>query len=95
MEIQISDLRQVCTLLFLHLEQQGHHSVEIPYDFYWNISSTERYDVYAPPSDFTIGQLTDDWNELKKMLDSQHEPLPYGFVWLSAILRAIGETYSR
>lgn len=95
MEIQISDLRQVCTLLFLHLEQHGHRSVKIPYDYYWNIPNTVRYDVYTPPSNFTIGQLSDDWNELKNMLGSQHEPLFYGFVWLSAILRAIGETYSR
>ncbi len=55
MEIQISDLRQVCNLLCTHLEQQGHRSVEIPYDYCWNIPNTEKYDVYTPPSDFTIG----------------------------------------
>ncbi len=91
MIIKVSQLRHVTIRLFDHLEEQGVTSIDISQDHYWNITSGQKYDSYSDPSEFTIGQLTHDWQELMKLLKSESEPLTYNFVWLAAILRAAGE----
>lgn len=93
MKIQISELRQAAQLLFNHLEDDGHSTLSIPYDYYWNIPKTERYDI---SKDFDaqvvdLGQLSDDWESLSKILDGDSPPVAYGLVWLAEIIRVIGE----
>lgn len=95
MNIQISDLREVCEQLFSHLETNGHTSIEITDDYYWHIIKEQKYDPYRQPNDLTLGQLTDDWIELKKITEGKSEPLGYAFVWVASILRAIGEKIVR
>jgi hypothetical protein len=91
MRVETIQLRTIVEILFDHLEEAKITSVEIPPDFYWNIPKESKYDSYAEPSQFSIGQLTDDWQELKKLLEAKHKPLGYDFVWLASILRVIGE----
>lgn len=91
MQIDIKDLRAISETLFSHLEEQGIESVELPTDYYWNIPREEKYDPYNTPANLNVGQLTDDWSELQKVLEGETEPLGYHLVWLAAILRAIGE----
>jgi hypothetical protein len=91
-KIQLAELRQAINVLFDHLERTGRTEIEVTEDFYWNIPEKHLYSVYAPPpeSDLTIGQLSDDWNELTKIASSKSPPLAYALVWLSSILRYIG-----
>jgi hypothetical protein len=94
MEVDISVLRTATDRLFDHLIEMNIEKLEIPYDYYWHIPKEQEYDVYAKPDleALTIGQLSDDWLELNKVVTGNHEVLGYHFVWLSSILRAIGET---
>ncbi len=94
MEIDISVLRTTVDKLFEHLTEVNIEQLEIPYDYYWPIPKEEEYDVYTKPDleALTIGQLSDDWRELNKVATGNHEVLGYHFVWLSSILRAIGES---
>lgn len=91
MRVNISDLRRVSEKLFSHLEQNGHSSVEISADYYWIIPEERRYDPYNEPTDFSLGQLTDDWSRLQKIAEEENEPIGYALVWLASILQAIGE----
>lgn len=91
MQIELKELHLVCEKLLLYLEAQGVEQLHLPVDYYWNIPKKEVYDPYKKPSTLDIGQLTDDWQELRKMLTSEDQPLAYHFVWLAAILRALGE----
>ncbi|MCP4347870.1 MAG: hypothetical protein GY795_20395 [Desulfobacterales bacterium] len=43
------------------------------------------------PSDCTLGQLSDDWSNLQKILNSENEPTGYALVWLASIMRTVGE----
>lgn len=92
MEISLSDLRKVTNKIFDHLERLGYQKLELDKDYYWNISEELVYDVSIDPTDFEIGQLSDDWAELEKILSNEDKPLSYSLVWLSAILRFVGET---
>lgn len=91
MQVSTSELRTICERLLAHLDELKVEIVDIPYDIYWDVPQTSRYDPYQEPKEYTIGQLTDDWAELRKVLQGTNEPLGYHFVWLAAILRAVGE----
>jgi hypothetical protein len=91
MRVTLPELRAITQRLFDHLEAQGTKVVELPADYYWDISKAGRYDPYQRPSELNLGQLTDDWRELTMILEGDKEPIAYALVWLAAILRAVGE----
>lgn len=51
----------------------------------------KKYNIEKEPIEFIIGELEDDWNELLKIGKKESEPVNYVFVWVSSILRNIGE----
>jgi len=91
MEIKLEELKEICNLLIQHIVEKGINSVNLKVDYYWNVPQPQIYDPYQKPSELDLGKLSDDWNELTKILRAQKEPLGYDFVWLAAILRAVGE----
>ena len=91
MRISATDIRKVVEILLEHLEKIEQGVCETNRDFYWDVPSSERYDQYGKPSDLTVGQLSDDWAELKGILSGDKEPIGYGLVWLGNILRAWGD----
>lgn len=91
MQVEVDELQSICEILFAHLKEQGVEAVDIPVDYYWNITRKQVYDPYQQPTEYDVGQLSDDWHELQRLLKSESEPLGYCFVWLAAILRAVGE----
>ena len=92
MLITVAELRRASELLMNHLEAQGRASVQIDHDYYWFVPTDQRYDQYKEPKQLTLGQLSDDWSEIRKILDGKGEPVNYALVWLSSLLRAVGET---
>lgn len=95
MKIKIDDLEKIMEKLFQHLRNQKVSELVINEDYYWNIDIKERYNPYQKPTNFDLGQLEDDWNELLKIINSDSEPLSYAFVWVSNLLRIIGEKIVR
>lgn len=91
MEISLSELKAIFLNEIDHLEKLGYEQVEIPFEYYWNIPQEVRYDPYQEPKQFTLGQLSDNWEGLKQILEGERDPVVYDLVWLSTILRAIGE----
>jgi hypothetical protein len=62
-------------------------------DMYWNIPDPKLYDVLTEPSEFTIGQLEEDWLKLKKLIqDSDRVVLPSDFGYLAIILRYLSSS---
>ncbi len=95
MRIKISGLRDASRLIFDYLETMNIADIELDEDFYWCIPRSYAYDLTAEPDHFELGQLSDDWEEIRRMLAAESEPLGYHLVWLSAILKAIGEKVVR
>lgn len=91
MEVNTTELRHITTCLLDHLENMGQNTIQIPHDYYWAIPTSEKYQPYSQPTDLSLGQLSEDLNELRKLLQSDSEPIAYAFVWLASILCAIGE----
>ena len=91
MVIRIAHLREVTNRLFDYFEHQGITSVDVQQDYYWFIEQKEVYDPSLTRIEPSIGQLSDDWRELDSIRAGQRPPIGYAFVWLSAVLRAVGE----
>ncbi len=93
MKVSLADIRAISSLLYDYLEQSGRQEFEIEEDYYWEIPEEHMYDPANDPKDFTLGQLSFDWDDLKSMLKDQneHPPIGYGLVWLSSIIRVIGQ----
>ncbi|MFO0961200.1 MAG: hypothetical protein U0800_27785 [Isosphaeraceae bacterium] len=92
MQISTEELIKATEALLVHLRAGGREALEIPHDFYWFVPTDQRYDAYKEPAGLTVGQLSDDWAELRKLAIGEAEPVNYAFVWLASILRALGET---
>ena len=91
MTIHISEIRNVTLRLLDALENNGQETFSIDKDYYWHISKTEKYNMDKEPADFTVGQLTDDINELRKIAKGEREESVYALVWLAQVLSYIGE----
>jgi hypothetical protein len=91
MEIAISDLRNLCTKLLDHVEEQGSTSFVLDVDYYWDALAEERYDPTVMPKDLGLGQLYDDWETVSRVLTGESDPIAYMLVPLSSLLRRLGE----
>ncbi|MEN6372289.1 MAG: hypothetical protein ABFD64_09790 [Armatimonadota bacterium] len=91
MIIHVSELAKISEKLIAHLREVAGEVIDVPVDCYWNIPKAQKYNAYQEPSELDMGQLSDDWNELQKVLEKHFEPLTHDFVPLAAILRALGE----
>jgi len=89
--VKVSELREIADRLFTYLEETERREFEISEDYYWSIEKDEVYDPRKDPKALTMGQLSDDWNELRDILNDESPPIGYALVWLSAILRIVGE----
>jgi hypothetical protein len=95
MHIGVAELQAICEQLLDHLRELGIETVELPHDFYWEIPEEQRYEMRTVPDDLVSARLSDDWNELCKLLSEQSPPIAYKLIWAAAILRAVGERVVR
>lgn len=54
---------------------------------FWAIPAEQRFNVYAEPTEFAIGQLSECPDNLGRIVATS-----YALVWLADLLRAAGET---
>jgi hypothetical protein len=94
--IKISELREIINRLLDKLQEEAGDLIDISEDDYWEISQGERYNILRGIGQPTLGKLSDDWEELQKLLKEDDYDI---FLWhdlahLAPILRAIGDRMS-
>jgi hypothetical protein len=87
--IDLSDLRAVAASLLDHLTELEGSEVSLEHDMFWSVGAPAIFNVYAQPEDLSIGQLSESWENLRRMTDEDRS-LTYGLEWLADVLRAIG-----
>ena len=92
-EIDIEQLERIFHVRCKHLKDQGIHSIDIDHDYYWNIPKEELYEMSQEPKSLDIGQLSEDLGFLRRYLDKSAQPIGFGFVWMSSILRLLGDEH--
>ncbi|MGL5803832.1 MAG: hypothetical protein ACRC2R_27535 [Xenococcaceae cyanobacterium] len=91
MIVDLNVLEKASHIIFEYWQKEGIQKIEVEEDFYWNISTKERYDPYKEPQDLDLGQLSDDWSEIEKIASGKTEPIIYALVWLASIYKILGE----
>jgi len=91
MKVSTEAMQRAALMLLRHLDESGQKEFEIAEDFYWDVPADKRYDPYSEPTQLTVGQLSDDWTEIERITSGEREPLAYALVWLSSVLRRVGE----
>lgn len=87
--MKIKDLELVLSLLILKIKEDNSSEVEIDADLYWDIQLDDIYNPYVIPKDMTLGQLSDDWQELLRLLDQDLAPINHDLKRIASILRAL------
>lgn len=91
LQVNIKKVEKALLCLLQELRQREGEVVEIePVDYYWSIDGKELFDPYKDPSHLTLGQLTDDLQEIEAIAKGESEPVSYHLVKLSAVLAALG-----
>jgi len=92
LEIKLEDLRKIANAIIDHaINDLDVVSIKIDKDFYWNIPEDRRYDMGEKPNELDIGQLSEDWAVLSKILDDKDLAVTYTLTHLGPLLRYIGE----
>jgi len=75
-----------------HIEERSGSMVTLPGDYFWWIQRPDVYDVgtQPQPDSLTIGQLTEAWQFLIEGVRTDGV-VSQSAVWLSQVLRAVGE----
>jgi len=88
MKLNLDNIEQMISTILLKYKEFHGNEIEIESDYYWRIDEKETYDVNKEPRDFSIGQLTDDWETLQKSLQSD-DLIPYDLQRISNMLQAL------
>lgn len=89
MNINRNELIIILKRLTLELELNCNEDIFIDKeDFYWEINSRELYNPYQKP-ELTLGQISEDWNELRRLQINNSVSLSYDLKRMSAILQLL------
>ncbi|MER7763678.1 hypothetical protein [Streptomyces sp. NPDC097619] len=89
-EISVDKLKGVFDLLMERIHA-GEQVLEIDREAFWSVPRDQAYEIYSEPRDLSIGMLSESWGHLEDMLSEPDRVVGHGFVWLSEVLRAIGD----
>jgi hypothetical protein len=88
MKISIDEIQKITLLLLSKLKESKGNEIEINSDFYWDIDDNELYNPYEEPKDITLGQLSDDLEEIQRLINSD-DAFAYDLRRLSNILKVL------
>ena len=89
MKINIDDISKITTLLLSNLKDSKGNEIELRSDYYWDICATQLYNPYDEPKDISLGQLSDDLNEIYRLSESKGDAIPYDLKRVAELLKAL------
>lgn len=89
--VRLPRLRKAFELVAEYLAKAEGDTLSLGHDYFWSIPAGELYDVYNRPANLTVGQLSESWQHIEDVLDGKTDLLGYHLIWLSDVLRAIGQ----
>ncbi|MBB2145781.1 hypothetical protein GM921_09805 [Pedobacter sp. LMG 31464] len=88
MKIKLADLEKMLSTILLNYKEMYGNEIKIENDYYWAFDEKEIYTINEEPNDFSLGQLTDDWETLQHNFKSDNL-IPYDLQRISSILTAL------
>ncbi len=91
MKITTQEILCALKILLDDFDVHGAANWEFDEEFYWDVPYDQRYNSYDQPKKLTMGQLSEDVDQLRMIAKGENAPVPLGLVWLSNVLRLAGE----
>lgn len=88
MKISVDEIQKIILHLLSRLKESRGDEIEVTNDYYWDISDEELYNPYEEPKNTTLGQLSDDIEEIQRLVNSD-DAIVYDLKRISSILRAL------
>jgi hypothetical protein len=89
MKLNIDEFKKIITLLLSNLRDSKGNEIELKSDYYWDISNKQLYNPYNEPNEMSLGQLTDDLNEIYRLSKSNEDAIPYDLKRVAEVLKAL------
>ena len=89
--VSLQELREICEHVLGGLIRELGDEVALHVDYYWSIPPNERYDVYRQPSELTVGQVVEDVENLRRLVQDDALVVPQALRWLGGLLEALGD----
>ena len=88
-DLDINELELITGKLFDALRKQlkGQERVRLDFDYYWDVSPSDAFDMTKRPVELHCGQLQDDLAFLLRLLDDDRQAFPLMFVHLAPIIK--------
>jgi len=92
LKIDVDQLEQALKTLVDELRKKKGKiiNIEQPIDYYWSIAGNDLYNPYENPTELTLGQLSDDLEEMNRIASKKSEPVSYDFVKMSSVMAMLG-----
>jgi len=58
-------------------------------DYYWMVKLDDKYNPLVDPKELSLGQVSDDWEDLLRLLESDEIPVSYDLFRLAEILSLV------
>jgi len=88
MKINIDEFKEIILLLLSNLKDSKSSEIELRNDYYWDISKEQLYNPYDEPREMSLGQLSDDINEICRLTKPNAKAIPYDLKRIAEILKA-------
>lgn len=95
LRISVHQLRTAFETLLSRLADTEGETIALECDYFWAVPPNELYNVYEQPQELAIGQLSESWQNIEKLLEDNSTAIPHHLVWLADILRALGHEQTR
>ncbi|MDR2274092.1 MAG: hypothetical protein LBF27_24510 [Sphingobacterium sp.] len=90
MKIQKKEVLDVLRLLSNKINERFGDEITLgSQDYYWQMTLDEMYDVQQEPKELMIGQISDDWSELKRLLIDDDDAISYDLVRFGELLKVL------
>ena len=89
MNVNIDEFKKIVSLLLSNLKESKGNEIELTSDYYWNIPKDQLYNPYDDPKEMSLGQLSDDLNEIYRLSKSNEKAIPYDLKRVAEILKAL------
>jgi hypothetical protein len=95
-EVDLLELRRVVNRLLDHLiETRGVRAVPLDDRYYWEVPAPDRYRMDVDPAALEVGDLTEDWEFVSRLLQEEDAPVAYQLTELAPLLAYLGEVLAR
>lgn len=88
MKVKLEDMEQMISIILRQYKEFYGDEIEMENDFYWKLDENVLYAPNMEPRDFSLGQLSDDWDTLQNSAKSG-DLVPYDLQRISNILTAL------